>query len=194
MARQGLVRRGVARRGEAWRGKAWRGLNKQEIKMVTENKVMATLANASEDYLKLLAYVQDSEHGQILEYKKVQKETGVKMDTAGKSKLRRAIIRSKREYSVIPNTGYKMASADMTMGILTFRLVGIDNKVRKAERSQKILQQQFFEELPADQKQNVLFVGAVFGAIRQSAEQGKRLYSREHKQIAQHNPIIPSNV
>lgn len=161
---------------------------------MTEKNLQATLANASEDYLRLLTYIQDKPDGEVVEYTATEKDTGVIMDYTGKNKLRRAIIRSKREYSVIPNTGYKLACPEITMSILTFRLVGIDNKIRKAERSQKILQQAFFEQLPKDQQNNVLFIGAVFGAIRSSAEKGKNIYRKELKQLAQTTPVIPGNV
>ena len=161
---------------------------------MSEKAVQATLAKASEDYLRLLAYVQEQPIGELLEYSKVEQATGVTMNTAGRNKLRRAILRSHFEYAVIPGVGYKLAQADMTMGILTFRLVGIDNKVRRAERAQRVLQQAFLDQLPPEEQKGVLFIGAVFGAIRQSAEKGKELYRKEPKQIAGGDPSLPSNV
>jgi hypothetical protein len=161
---------------------------------MSEKSIKATLAQSSQDYLKLLAYVQDKHPGDLLEYLVVATETGIKMDAGGKGKLRRAILRSHLEYAVVQNVGYKLAQPDMTMGILTLKLVGIDNKVRRAERAHQVLQEQFLEQLPPDEQKGVLYIGAVFGAIRQSADRGKELYRKEPKRLSEGSPQLPDNV
>lgn len=135
-----------------------------------------TLAHGTEEYLKLLNYVLEQPSGKLLRYTEVEYETGVRMDLKGKAKLRRAILRSKRECSTVQTVGYKLAEADMVMGILSVRLLRIDGAVKRADRAQRILQQQFFEALKPDEKRGVLYVGSIFGAIRLAAENGKRLY------------------
>lgn len=152
-----------------------------------------TVGQSSEEYLRLLGYVTEQEHGTVLEYAAVQRDTGVKMDTTGKNKLRRAILRSGREYSVMPTVGYKLADSGAVMGILSFKLMTIDNRVKSADRAQRHLQDAFLKELPEDQRKGVLFIGSIFGAIRLSAENGKRLYGKKPLQITQGNqkPILP---
>ncbi len=152
-----------------------------------------SIAKGSEEYMRLLAYVVDQPAGVLLDYLDVQRQTGVTMDVRGKSMLRRAILRSKKEYSVVPNVGYKLADSDICMGILTFRLCRIDNTVKRAGRAQRIIQREFLESLSEDEKKGVLFIGSVFGAIRVAADKGKRLYSQPIKLIGQEasQPIIP---
>ena len=137
-----------------------------------------TVAQGSEDYLKLLEYIQDQPPGVLLNYQMVWDSTGVLMDRRGRDRLRRAIRRSNREYSVVPNVGYKLANAEMVMGILSFKLMRIDNTVKNADRSHLNLQRAFLAQLTQEEARGVLFIGAVFGAIRLAAENGKRLYRK----------------
>ncbi len=153
-----------------------------------------SIAKASEEYMRLLAYVVEQPHGAMLSYDEVCHHTGVKMDIPGKAKLRRTILRSKKEYSVVPNVGYKLADADIATGILSFRLIRIDNTVKRADRAQRIIQREFLNDLTEDEKKGVLFIGSVFGAIRIAADKGKKLYSGQPvKMITQEasKPIMP---
>lgn len=150
-------------------------------------------ARASEEYLKLLEYVAELPHGAIIEYQFVEKDLKIHMDLSGKQKLRRAIINSGRAYSVIDTIGYQLAQADMSMGILARRLISIDNDVKRADQTQKVIRDSFYQELKPDEKKAVNFLGATFGAIRQAAESGKKLYSPDKKLLAQQNIVIPEN-
>jgi len=64
------------------------------------------------------------------------------------------------------------------MPILSTRISRIDRAVKRGDRSQRILQEQFFNSLSAEEQKQILFAGAVFGAIRLAADQGRQLYKK----------------
>lgn len=137
-----------------------------------------TIQEVSQDVLKLHAFLDTLPHGASMNYHDIQRATGVLLDANGKAKLRRALKRAQREYSCIHGTGIRLADAESCMPILSNRIRKIDRTVRRADKSQKLLQQQFFASLSADDQRKILFAGAVFGAIRLAAEQGKQLHGK----------------
>jgi hypothetical protein len=134
--------------------------------------------------LKLQQYLEKQPHGAVLDYNEIQRETGVRMTVDGKSRLRSALKQSKREYSCVRGFGIRLADAEGVMPILSSRIKRIDKAVRRADRSQKILQEQFFQALSEQDQKRILFAGAVFGAIRLAADQGKQIQSRKSSVIA----------
>jgi len=155
---------------------------------------MKTLAKISEESLTLINYLKDVEHGQILSYQQIEKESGISMGTpAGRSYLRTACKKLKREYSCIRGVGIKLASADTATTLIIGRLVKIDNAVKRGERTYNNVSIAFYNELsPQDQKQ-INFVGAAFGAIRVAAENGK-YYLKNMAKMAPANPVLPENI
>lgn len=153
---------------------------------------MQTLAKISEESLTLVNYLKDVEHGQILSYQQIEKDSGVKMNTqAGRSYLRTACKKLRREYSCIRGVGIKLASADTATTLVIGRLVKIDNAVKRGERTYNNVSVAFYNELsPAEQKQ-INFVGAAFGAIRVAAENGKYFLKNVVKVTA---PALPENI
>jgi len=142
----------------------------------------------------LLAFVTDAAPGDLIEYDAVQKAIGVNMRSLkNRAKLRNAIIRSGREYTAVPTVGYQLAKPDNAMGILSHKLLKIDNSVRRADRAQKVITDQFFDELQEPEQKAVMFLGSVFGAIRVAAENGKKLYGRERPALtAPVNTVVPA--
>lgn len=137
-----------------------------------------SVAKASDEYLKLFAYVNQQQPGALLKYDDIQTEVGIPMTLANRTKLRRAILRSGREYAAVPNVGYQLADAASAMPILVHHMSGIDNKVKRTERAQRVVEKDFYAEMPAEQQQGVRFLGSVFGAIRLAAENGRKLYDK----------------
>ena len=155
---------------------------------------MQTLAKISEESLKLINYLKSIEHGQILSYQQIEKDTGVKMNTqAGRSYLRTACKNLKREYSCLRGIGIELASAKTAATLVVGRLVKVDNAVKRAERTYKNVSIAFYNELnPAEQRQ-INFIGAAFGAIRVAAENGK-YYLKNVEKVNNLNPILPENI
>ena len=153
-----------------------------------------TIGELSENTLKIQNYLEEQEVGTELSYKNIEHNTKVKMDLNGKANLRTALKRGKIEYSTIQGYGIKLADADSTMKILSQKTIKIDRAVKRAEKSHKNLQEQFFESLDEQHQKELLYIGAVFGAIRVAAENGKVIYSKKTKKITNSiNIPIPMN-
>ena len=151
------------------------------------------LAKISEESLTLIKYLKTVEHGQILSYQKIEQETGVKMDTAGKSYLRTACKKLKREYSCLRGVGIEMASTKTASTLVIGRLVKIDNAVKRGERTYNNVSMAFYNELPAQEQKQINFVGAAFGAIRVAAENGK-YYLKNTIKVNKSEPALPENI
>ena len=155
---------------------------------------MSTLAKISEDSLTLISYLKDVEHGQILSYQQIEQDTGVKMDTpTGKSYLRTACKKLKREYSCLRGVGIELASAKTASTLVVGRLVRVDNAVKKAERTYKNVSLAFYNELPPQEQKQINFIGAAFGAIRVAAENGK-YYLKNVTKANGLSPVLPENI
>ena len=154
---------------------------------------MNTLAKISEESLTLINYLKNVEHGQILSYQQIEKDTGIKMNLqASRGYLRTACKKLKREYSCIRGVGIEMASSKSATTLIIGRLVKIDNAVKRGERTYNNVSIAFYNELsPVEQKQ-INFVGAAVGAIRVAAENGKYFLKNVERVMAT-NPIIPEN-
>jgi len=152
-----------------------------------------TIARISEEYLTLVNLVQETPPGTLLDYAQVEDATGVPMGIGmpGRSMLRRAILRTGREYSVIRGVGFVTASKDNAMGILVHQLGGIDRKVKRADRATRVVRDAFIDEMPEPQQKAVMFLGSVFGAIRMAAENGRRLYGVQSPHANVGAGIIP---
>jgi hypothetical protein len=138
--------------------------------------MVASDAQASEEYLKLRAFVEETQHGEVLEYKDVERRTGVPMDTKGRQKLRRAILASKRSYVCHPEVGYELASPGTTMAIVARGVVRLDNTRKRAAKDVKNLEEAFIDELPAEERQGLLYMGSLYRAIEVAAINGRKLY------------------
>lgn len=136
-----------------------------------------TIAIVSKETLKLQAYIEQQKPGTELSYYKISHDTGVELDTKGKTYLRTALHRAKKEYTTIHNQGIVLADKNNAMDIVTHRLDKIDKAVKRGEKTHKNIQAQFFDSLPLEKQKEILYIGAVFGAIRVAADNGKIMYS-----------------
>ena len=139
---------------------------------------MQSVAKSSEEYLRLLTYIEQQADGVLLTYNTVHADVGIPMTLANKNKLRRAILRSGREYAVVPKVGYQLADGETAMPILVHHMAGIDNKVSRTERAHRVIERRHYDQLTPEQQAGVRFLGSVFGAIRLAAENGKKLYGK----------------
>uniref|UniRef100_A0A6M3L492 Uncharacterized protein n=1 Tax=viral metagenome TaxID=1070528 RepID=A0A6M3L492_9ZZZZ len=139
----------------------------------------------SEETLKLQQYITTQEDGTELSYLEIEQATGIDMNERGKQILRRGIKRARREYSTIRGYGIKLACPETTLPILSGKIIKIDRCVKRAEKTHHTLQEQFFSQLSPEEQKQILFAGAVFGAIRIAAENGKLIYKRKNAEEAQ---------
>ena len=152
---------------------------------------MRTIGEVSQDTLKLQNFLSDQPHGVVLAYADIQRETGVEMFIAGRAHLRQAMKHLRREYSCIRGYGVRLADAGGVMPILSSRIKRIDRAVTRADRSQRILQDQFFTSLNEQDQKKILFAGAVFGAIRLAAEQRKQIQRQNQTMLPTINIPLP---
>lgn len=149
-----------------------------------------TIAEVSEDTLKLQAYLEKQKNGAELSYMRIEHDTGVVMDSRGKGYLRTALRRAKLESSTERNVGIVLADSKNAMGIIVNKLQKIDRTVKRGEKTHKNIQEQFFHSLTPEKQREILYIGAVFGAIRVAAENGKVIYSKKPREIST-NITIP---
>lgn len=135
-----------------------------------------SIAQKDAESIQLQEYLGGKKSGDKLSYLQIEHDTGIKMDVRGKAHLRRCLHRMKLEYTCHIGYGVELASTDTAVPILSTKLVRIDRAVRRGDRSQRNIQEQFFHSLNPEQQKQILFAGAVFGAIRLAADQGRRLY------------------
>ena len=148
-----------------------------------------TICEVSETTLRLQEYIMTKPHGTELSYSRIAADTGIKMTEPNKQKLRSAIRRARREYAAIHVYGIVLADPGLVLPILSNRLIKIDRAVRRGDRTHKTLQEQFFAQLSPEAQQKVLFAGAVFGAIRIAADNGRRLHGKKTKKISNMDSI-----
>lgn len=142
-----------------------------------------TIAEVSEQTLKIEAFLRDQKKGTRLSYDYIQHRTGVIMDKRGKQYLRTALRRAGLESATEKGYGIVLADEENAMAIVANRLKKIDRTVHRGEKTHKTIQQQFFDSLPQDKQKEILYIGAVFGAIRVAAENGRVVYSNKPKQV-----------
>lgn len=140
---------------------------------------LRTIGETNADTLKLQEYITNQPHGASLGYSLIEDETGVVMNNEGRSRLRSALKTLKREFSTVRGQGIKLADPATAMDIISTKFQRIDGAVRKADKTQRNLQNQFLENMSEPHRKQLLFAGAVFGAIRLAAEQGRQI-QRKH--------------
>lgn len=153
---------------------------------------MHTVAQVSAQTLAIQAFLEKCKPGQELSFDRIAAESKVKMDEKGKAYLRSALYRAKIEYSAIVGYGIQLAAPNNADQILVRRLDKIDRSVKRGERTHRNIHEQFFNSLTPDKQREILYVGAIFGAIRVAAANGRLIYSDVSKEkIHTSNVKIP---
>lgn len=143
--------------------------------------MVKVIAELDKDSILLMDYLKKQKPGADLSYLGIEHGSKVKMDIRGKGLLRSALHRMRIEYTCKRGYGIVLADSALVMPILSTKITRIDRAVKRGDRSQKNLQQQFFASLLPEEQRQVLFAGAVFGAIRIAADQGRMLYQKNRK-------------
>lgn len=128
-------------------------------------KTKGVMNAASEDYLKLVEYVKTKPEGYLLYYLTVETDTGIKMDYAGRSKLRRAIEKCGYEAENHNNKGYVLAEVANAVIISDIDARRILNKLMRSEKRNKRLIDRFLTRLPPDQRDRILLRESALGGM-----------------------------
>lgn len=113
--------------------------------------------------------------GDKISYDEITDATGIDMDTKGKAYLRAAAKYAQVEYSTIPKYGIEIAGPDNSSDIMGGRLQRIDAATRRAETAAKNISVRYLEDMSDQDQKNINMLVSVFGAIRASADQYKRI-------------------
>lgn len=142
-----------------------------------------TIAEISKEALQIEQFLKGCESGEFITYDMLETATGVRMDTRGKGFMRTALNRLKMEYTCVHGNGIELASPENSMGIISQKVVKIDNSVKRAEKTYKNITHSFYDKLSNEDKKQVHFVGSVFGAIRLAANNAKSFFKRENPKV-----------
>lgn len=146
-------------------------------------EIKKTIAEVSAETIRIENVLKELNEGEQISYLKLEQLTGVKMDSRGKGFMRTALKRLQIEYTPIHGEGIELGSPDTATKLISTKIVRIDNSVKRAEKTVKNVHNKFFDRLDDIEKKNVLYFGAVFGAIRQHSNAAKAFFKKEQKRV-----------
>ena len=150
-----------------------------------------TIAEASKEYLAILAYVEAQPERSLIEYEQVEDATGVEMDASGKAKLARAIIKIGDFCSPISNVGYQLGTPQLIGPKLRERGEKIKRQAAKAKRELKSAERRnFLEELPPEEKKRVLEQSALLNGVAHVVREGRKIYTQATSNVPNTPPPV----
>jgi hypothetical protein len=136
---------------------------------------MKTIQEVSKETLKIENYLRTLDEGTCISYDEIHKQTGVRMDTKGKSYLRTAMKRCGYQYLCKPGNGVELASPESAMTITAHSLVKVDGAVRKSAKTTKSLYERFADRMEETAKKQLGYIVAFHAAIRTQSINMKRM-------------------
>lgn len=115
------------------------------------------------------------------------------MNQKGKEKLRSACRMLNIEYICIPNYGISIPCAKTALEPVSRRMIKIDNAVKRGERTTKNIKDKFLADMSDDDRKQIVYTGAIFGAIRAAASEHKSLKKPKRTQT-ETNPLYPYQI
>lgn len=144
---------------------------------------MNTFAEVSQQTLKIENSLKLCKPGEFIDYIKLEKLTGVKMDNTGKGYLRTALNRLKLEYTTIKGVGIELASETNAIAIVSRKVIRIDNSVKRAEKTTKRITNQFYDKLSDHEQKNVNYLSAVFSSLRAYSRSAKTFFKKTENKV-----------
>lgn len=138
-----------------------------------------SIPEVSAETVRLQEYLKTRSPGEIITYSSIEKETGIRMDTKGRNHLRKAAKREKIEYACHYGNGIELADGKNGYQIVRGRLIKVNRTLKRSEKTHRNIQGQFLDKMTQRDKDAMLFLGGVFGAIRLAAENGRALFSNK---------------
>jgi len=128
----------------------------------------------------LREYLSTVADGEELSWVRIEDDTSIKMDTIGRSMVRRALSKMKRPYEALRGTGVRLSSADSALPIMKGRFGRIDNAVRRADRTRNHLADRHTEQMNARDRDKMTTLAGFFGAVRAfAAEASTKLLKKD---------------
>ncbi len=151
---------------------------------------MNSIGKASQDYLILVSYIKEQVDGAELHFPQIEAQTGVKMDDAGKSKLRAVIYSSGRRYDSIKGKGIVLDAPQNTQRISDTSVKRIGGAIRRSRKTHDVLAKHL-PRLPYETQEIFRFRQTVLIAIDTEVERAKLTYGSKAKQLPQKTEHIP---
>lgn len=142
-----------------------------------------TIAEVSKQTLQIESVLKTAKPGDFITYKNLEILSGVKMDNKGKSYMRTALNRLKLEYSPRMGEGIELASPANSISIVSKRVIKIDNSVKRAEKTTKRVQNQFYDQLTEHEQKNVNYLSAVFASLRAYSQSAKVFFKKSEPKV-----------
>lgn len=145
------------------------------------------------DTIILIDFLKDVDPGETLTYEYITNMTGIAMTYNGKQHLRSALRHLKLEYYCIRSIGIQMAHSENAMVIVTGKTRKVSKAIQRGDKTTTRLIEDFYDSMPTEAQKRILFVGSVFGAIKQASKQLSRIYKKPLALVNTAKPILPKD-
>jgi len=118
--------------------------------------------------------------GEEVSWMRVEHDSGVKMDYAGRSMARLALKRLRRPYEAIKGTGLRMSSAGNSVTILAGRFARVETAIQKTDRVREALETRHFAQMSEVDQKKMLLAKSFFGALKvcSSTNEGRKFLGK----------------
>ena len=147
-------------------------------------KVMKSIPDVSTHTLNIEEFLKTRKPGDLVTYKEVEKLTGMSINAGARQYLYTAMRRLKLEHETIRGVGFRLGAPDNATKIVVQKVVKVDSSVRRAEKTHRNISTAFIDQLTPEEKRQIHYTGAIFGAIRLYSQQGRKIASQQAIQIA----------
>lgn len=144
---------------------------------------MKTIAEVSKQTLQIESVLKSAKPGDFMTYKNLEVLSGVRMDDKGKAYMRTALKRLNFEYAVVIGEGIELMCPENAISLVSKRVVKIDNSVKRAEKTTKNVQNQFYDKLTESEQKNVNYLSAVFGSLRAYSQSAKLFFKKTQSKV-----------
>ena len=149
------------------------------------------LRQISKESIKLGNYLKERLPGEMLTFAQIERDTDVKMDTQGKRMLRSAAKREGIVYSAIRGEGVSLTNENTSMEKEFWHFKKTNRQLKRHKKDHDIMVGKFYEKMDDETKAGIMIVSSIFGQMRLMAEQGKKLFKKDAKEIKTIEVPIP---
>lgn len=118
--------------------------------------------------------------GEEVSWMRVEHDSGVKMDYAGRALARLALKRLRRPYEAIRGTGIRLSSATNAVTILAGRFARVETAIQKTDRVREALETRHFAQMNEGDQKKMLLAKSFFGALKvcSSTNEGRKFLGK----------------
>jgi hypothetical protein len=140
---------------------------------------MKTIADVSHETLVIEAILRELKPGDFISYEELESLSGVPMNIKGKSYMRTAARRLKIEFTTKRGVGIVTASPKNSCSIIAESVTRIDNSVFRAQKRNKNIINQFYDEMNDKDQKVVNKAAQELGTMRCFSRETKLIFKKE---------------